>query len=109
MLYLNVETSVRVCSRYAHPVFPHDDDVIYVGPWDVGSMPIADWCSYSIECQYEVSGSQGRVLSLGDGNREGSTSCNVRYAGLRLLKRLKCDRYSISLSYWCYCPLPTRH
>ncbi|CAM9709959.1 unnamed protein product [Ectocarpus sp. 12 AP-2014] len=39
--------------RYAHPVFPHEDDVVHVGPWDVGNKPIADWCTYSIECQYE--------------------------------------------------------
>lgn len=41
--------------RYAHPVFPHEDDIVYVGPWDVGSMPISDWCTYSVQCQYEVS------------------------------------------------------
>lgn len=48
---------VFVCChfRYAHPVFPHEDDIVHVGPWDVGNQPIADWCTYSIECQYEVS------------------------------------------------------
>lgn len=43
-------------SRYAYPVFPHEDDIVHVGPWDVGNMPIADWCTFSIDCQYEVSG-----------------------------------------------------
>lgn len=42
-------------SRYAHPVFPHEDDIVHVGPWDVGNQPIADWCTFSIQCQYEVS------------------------------------------------------
>lgn len=41
-------------SRYGHPVFPHEDDVVHVGPWDVGNQPIADWCTFSIDCQYEV-------------------------------------------------------
>ncbi|CAM9243358.1 unnamed protein product, partial [Choristocarpus tenellus] len=39
--------------RYNYPVFPQEDDVVYVGPLDVGQSPIADWCTYSIECQYE--------------------------------------------------------
>lgn len=62
-------TYVCVCSpfRYAHPVFPHEDDVVHVGPWDVGHQPIADWCTYSIECQYEVSY-----------NREMSSTSTVR-------------------------------
>ena len=48
---------LRACcrARYSHPVFPHEDDIVHVGPWDVGNQPIADWCTYSIECQYEVS------------------------------------------------------
>lgn len=58
--------SLPHCLRYAHPVFPHEDDVVYVGPWDVGKMPIADWCTYSIDCQYEVSRSVMVVRYLFD-------------------------------------------
>ncbi|CAM9251995.1 unnamed protein product, partial [Phaeothamnion confervicola] len=39
--------------RRDYDVFPAQDDVKYVGPWDVSGVPIADWCELSIDCQYE--------------------------------------------------------
>ncbi|CAM9981241.1 unnamed protein product [Heterosigma akashiwo] len=39
--------------RFDYPAQPHKDNVRYVGPYNVGSSPIADVCDLSITCNYE--------------------------------------------------------
>lgn len=74
--------------RYAHPTFPHEDDIVHVGPWDVGGEPTADWCMYSIECQFEVNDVTRNVSPLIERKSKSDHAC------------VNCIRYSCS-SFAC--------
>lgn len=39
--------------RYKYPSLPDQDAIDYVGSWEVGGEPIADWCYRTISCNYE--------------------------------------------------------
>ena len=39
--------------RYAYPPLPDQDHIQYVGSWNVGQEPIADYCVRNLQCNYE--------------------------------------------------------
>lgn len=39
--------------RYKYPALPDQDDIRFVGPFDFFEDPIADWCTQTIQCNYE--------------------------------------------------------
>lgn len=39
--------------RYKFPALPDQDDMHFVGPFDLGGFVVADWCERDVQCNYE--------------------------------------------------------